>query len=266
MKPHSHRLATSLRILLLSTPIGLLGACANQPIPPMEISQTGPHIPYSAQTSTTDTLTANADAYLAAADTSAFAHSAPVSDEALSVEPALEEPEMTTLVIETPKTRDQTHLNAPGEAEFAFTQEADTPAHPQETLFYYGFNKSELDEPGIQLIEQHGAYLAANPHWHMTIEGHADALGNPEYNQKLALKRATKIANILKAQGARNSQITVKSWGSDQPVVSTLHYGENRRVALLYDKVTTGDKVTTEDTVTTEKDIALAGDPQATAH
>jgi len=61
-------------------------------------------------------------------------------------------------------------------------------------------------------------YLKQNPASNITIVGYADAKGNKEYNQKLALARATNVKNILVKSGIEENRLNAISGGTDQTV------------------------------------------------
>ncbi|HXD79815.1 MAG TPA: OmpA family protein [Puia sp.] len=77
--------------------------------------------------------------------------------------------------------------------------------------------------------------LAAHPEWHLTIEGHTDASGNPSHNMQLSQKRATAIRNYLLAKGIAASRLTAIGYGQTRPVAdnrTTAGKAANRRVEL----------------------------------
>ena len=65
------------------------------------------------------------------------------------------------------------------------------------------------------------------------IEGHADATGSDDYNQKLSNQRAEAVGSFLQTQGVKSSRVDEKGYGEAQPVAdNTTEAGrsKNRRV------------------------------------
>ena len=71
----------------------------------------------------------------------------------------------------------------------------------------------------------------------MWLHAHTDERGSREYNIGLGERRGNSVADTLKVNGARASQITVISYGQEKPVDSGHDgsaYRKNRRVELSY--------------------------------
>ena len=69
----------------------------------------------------------------------------------------------------------------------------------------------------------------------ITIFGHADELGKPEYNYNLGLMRANNVKNKLILSGIDENLIKTVSFGEKQPLVDTkdkLEARANRRVTI----------------------------------
>ncbi|NJD24306.1 MAG: OmpA family protein [Betaproteobacteria bacterium] len=69
----------------------------------------------------------------------------------------------------------------------------------------------------------------------VTIIGHTDTLQSFEYNDKLGLKRATKVADSLRAKGLVANSLSVESYGERQLLVQTpdnTFEPRNRRVEI----------------------------------
>ena len=107
---------------------------------------------------------------------------------------------------------------------------------PAKTIFKFGFDKKDLPANEAGIIEQHGRFLAQHPEKTIQLHGHADAQGNPIYNQHLATERANHIAELLKQQGVTKDQIEIISWGADKPATNANHWQDHRRVELIYDE------------------------------
>ncbi len=52
----------------------------------------------------------------------------------------------------------------------------------QNNIVYFGLDKYDVQSEYAQMLDQHAAFLRSNPSYKVTIEGHADERGTPEYN------------------------------------------------------------------------------------
>jgi adhesin transport system outer membrane protein len=69
----------------------------------------------------------------------------------------------------------------------------------------------------------------------VTIIGHTDTLQSVEYNDRLGLKRASRVAELLQQRGLKSDSVSVQSMGKRNPVVSTpdnVFEPRNRRVEI----------------------------------
>ena len=69
----------------------------------------------------------------------------------------------------------------------------------------------------------------------VTVAGHADERGTPEYNIALGQRRANAVQNYLAQQGASN--VATVSYGEEKPAVlghTEADYAKNRRAVLEY--------------------------------
>jgi peptidoglycan-associated lipoprotein len=104
-------------------------------------------------------------------------------------------------------------------------------------VIYFGYDSSEVLPEYVSVVNAHAAYLASHPNVTVTLEGHCDERGSPEYNIALGEQRARSIANAMRFQGASDSQMQIVSFGEEKP--AELGYGEsawakNRRVEIVY--------------------------------
>ncbi|HEX3043560.1 MAG TPA: OmpA family protein, partial [Bacillota bacterium] len=56
-----------------------------------------------------------------------------------------------------------------------------------------------------------------SPNWYILIGGHADQLGQRDYNSELSRKRAQNVVGYLVSQGVDPSRITIFAYGEDYP-------------------------------------------------
>lgn len=108
-----------------------------------------------------------------------------------------------------------------------------------ERVIYFAFDSAEIDSPSIELLKQHGRYLADNPGERVRLEGHTDERGSREYNIGLGERRAVSVQSVLLVNGATPDQLRTVSFGEERP--ADIGTGEqawqlNRRVELVYER------------------------------
>ena len=108
-----------------------------------------------------------------------------------------------------------------------------------ERVIYFAFDSADVDEASIEIIKQHGRYLAENPGETVRLEGHADERGSREYNIGLGERRAVSVKSILLVHGAAESQLIPVSFGEERPADlggDEAAWQLNRRVELVYER------------------------------
>ncbi len=84
-----------------------------------------------------------------------------------------------------------------------------------------------------QRLHMLGAWLAEHPDARATVDGHADALGDPELNLTLSQRRARAVRTLLVAAGAQAEQLALRWFGAFAPLDEHRAEGaENRRVVI----------------------------------
>jgi peptidoglycan-associated lipoprotein len=107
----------------------------------------------------------------------------------------------------------------------------------RENTIRFDFDKAGIKAEWVDLLNKHAEYLVANPSANVTIEGHCDERGTPEYNIALGERRANAVSQFLTNYGVSSSQISSVSYGEEKPVdTSRTEYGmsQNRRAVLVY--------------------------------
>jgi peptidoglycan-associated lipoprotein len=107
------------------------------------------------------------------------------------------------------------------------------------STIYFMLDSSEVQPDFIQVINAHAQYLVAHPNQKLTLEGHADERGSPEYNIALGDQRAKAVAGMMKAQGVSDGQLELVSYGEEKPAVfgsDEGSYERNRRVEISYQR------------------------------
>jgi peptidoglycan-associated lipoprotein len=107
----------------------------------------------------------------------------------------------------------------------------------QEQTVYFDFDKSKVDAKYLELLQAHADYLIKNPNQKITVEGHCDERGTPEYNIALGERRSKAVSQYLQSLGVMASQISSVSYGEEKPVDlsrTDAGFAKNRRAVLVY--------------------------------
>ncbi|WP_433977651.1 peptidoglycan-associated lipoprotein Pal [Erwinia sp. E_sp_B01_9] len=103
-------------------------------------------------------------------------------------------------------------------------------------IVYFGLDKYEIQSEFAQMLDAHATFLRNNPSYKVTIEGHADERGTPEYNIALGERRASAVKMYLQGKGVSADQISIVSYGKEKPAVlghDESAYAKNRRAVLV---------------------------------
>ncbi|MBW1213379.1 peptidoglycan-associated lipoprotein Pal [Pantoea allii] len=107
----------------------------------------------------------------------------------------------------------------------------------QNNIVYFGLDKFDVQSDYAQMLDQHANFLRSNPSYKVTIEGHADERGTPEYNIALGERRANAVKMYLQGKGVSADQMSIVSYGKEKPAVlghDEAAYAKNRRAVLVY--------------------------------
>jgi outer membrane protein OmpA-like peptidoglycan-associated protein len=100
----------------------------------------------------------------------------------------------------------------------------------------FDFNKYTLKPGAREKMAKVSGILLAYPGLKIQVEGHTDAIGSDEYNQKLSEQRADTVRDYLVAQGVPNQTVSAIGLGKASPVASNDNAAgrqQNRRVELV---------------------------------
>ncbi len=106
-------------------------------------------------------------------------------------------------------------------------------------VVYFDFDAFDIKPEFRETVLAHAAYLTKNPSSKLTIEGHCDERGTPEYNIGLGDRRAGAVRQLLKLQGVSDRQIEIISFGEMRPVAlghDENSWWQNRRAVFVYSK------------------------------
>jgi outer membrane protein OmpA-like peptidoglycan-associated protein len=85
-------------------------------------------------------------------------------------------------------------------------------------IVHFDFDKYNVKKMYVPDLEQHVAYLSANPSSPVTVEGHTDYIGSNQYNQRLSERRANAVRKYLVEKGIASSRIRVVGYGEQRPI------------------------------------------------
>lgn len=105
-------------------------------------------------------------------------------------------------------------------------------------VFYFAFDRSNLDANSKQQLRKHARYLLKQPNVKLRVEGHTDERGSREYNVALGERRAKAVTRELLSEGVRPNQLAVVSYGEEKPAVpghDENSWKWNRRAKLAYE-------------------------------
>jgi peptidoglycan-associated lipoprotein len=82
---------------------------------------------------------------------------------------------------------------------------------------FYAFDSSALSAEAQDQLKQNAAWLTKNTAQAVTIEGHCDERGTPEYNIALGERRANSAKEYLSNLGVNSSRLSTVSYGEERP-------------------------------------------------
>lgn len=106
-------------------------------------------------------------------------------------------------------------------------------------VYYYGFDRYDVQPNDYNSVEAHAGYLASNPNKKVRVEGHTDDRGSREYNIGLGERRSKSVMDIMASRGVAPNQVKVISYGKEKPAArgaSEDAYSQNRRAELVYEE------------------------------
>lgn len=106
---------------------------------------------------------------------------------------------------------------------------------------YFGFDEAIPDagQETDSKIADLKAWLEKYPASMITVTGHTDFIGTPEYNLRLGLQRAEAVRKFLESKGIPADKMITYSQGADQPLEGHItSYGreKNRRTEVTIKK------------------------------
>ena len=100
----------------------------------------------------------------------------------------------------------------------------------------FDFNQYTLKPGAREKLAKVSGILLAYPGLKIQLEGHTDAIGTDDYNQKLSEQRAQSVMNYLVSQGVPQDTVTATGLGKANPVATNdtaAGRQQNRRVEMV---------------------------------
>ncbi len=112
---------------------------------------------------------------------------------------------------------------------------------PKDLLIYFEFDKCkfEPDQQTESSIAEFMKWMNEHPDYMLSVTGHTDFIGTPEYNQALGMERAQIIGKYLESKGIPGNKMIIESKGKDQPVANNIlsrGRAQNRRTEIKIKK------------------------------
>ncbi len=85
----------------------------------------------------------------------------------------------------------------------------------QNNIVYFDLDKYDIRSDFAAMLDAHANFLRSNPSYKVTVEGHADERGTPEYNISLGERRANAVKMYLQGKGVSADQISIVSYGKE---------------------------------------------------
>jgi len=101
---------------------------------------------------------------------------------------------------------------------------------------HFEFNRAKIRPESFPILNDVAEVLKENRQLNILIEGHTDAVGSVEYNQKLSERRADSVKAYLTSKGVAGSRLATKGRGKLAPIASNdtaVGRALNRRVEFL---------------------------------
>lgn len=105
-------------------------------------------------------------------------------------------------------------------------------------VIHFQFDSPKIRVESYPLVRRIATFIVEHPEINAVhIEGHADAVGTDEYNQRLSIARASSTRDLLVASGADGSRLAVVGHGKSQlKFVTPYADPRNRRVEFIIER------------------------------
>lgn len=107
---------------------------------------------------------------------------------------------------------------------------------PELGPIYFEFDSFALTFEARSILNQHAAWLQANPSVMVQVEGHTDERGTTEYNLALGERRSASVRDYLVSKGIPATQLSSISYGEERAAAqgsSESAWAQNRRTEFV---------------------------------
>lgn len=101
---------------------------------------------------------------------------------------------------------------------------------------FYALDSSDIDPTAKAVLDANAAVLRQNSSWVVTVEGHCDERGTPEYNLALGDRRAAAAVAYLRSLGIGADRMKTVSYGKEfpfEPGHDEAAWSKNRRAHFV---------------------------------
>lgn len=98
-------------------------------------------------------------------------------------------------------------------------------------VIYFEFDSSALNDKAREQLQQNAEWLREDESRELTIEGHTDEVGTPEYNLALGERRAQAAKDYLVQLGIDSERVEIVTFGEERP--GSEQDEENRRSVFV---------------------------------
>ncbi len=98
-----------------------------------------------------------------------------------------------------------------------------SPSGGDSLVLFFGYDDDKLTRRSLQQLAVVAALLKYSDEKRIRIGGHADALGEDQYNDALSQRRAKRVAEALKSLGVNANQVTLEAFGERLPLSPNLN-------------------------------------------
>ncbi len=101
---------------------------------------------------------------------------------------------------------------------------------------FFEFDSAKLTADARHTVSEIASVLKGVKGRHISVEGHADSSGDPEYNLNLSKRRARTVAVALVHDGVARKAVSTRGFGENRPVApddSEAGRAKNRRVEVV---------------------------------
>jgi outer membrane protein OmpA-like peptidoglycan-associated protein len=100
----------------------------------------------------------------------------------------------------------------------------------------FEFDRAALTPEARSTVKEMAEVLSKVKGRALSVEGHTDAVGTADYNQKLSVQRAQSVASELARDGITREHLSVRGYGKSHPIASNNTAegrARNRRVEVV---------------------------------